>query len=132
MPRITKPSPDPYRVRFARHGKWNIDPTVTDDHRLFKFLPSFGGWNKQQHEDRAIRWLNQSRKLDSAYMTAVARALHSFGDHGALISGVVRDHFPPDVKHNLRRLAHGSTELRDRSLAHWRAAGRHIQTWRAL
>ena len=36
-------------------------------------------------------------------------ALKKYGDHGPIISGCVRDHFPDDVKHHLRNLARCAT-----------------------
>lgn len=53
-------------------------------------------------------------KTHSRY-AALAFALH--GDHGPLISGCVRDHFPPDVKDALRQLAREVTELSGRAWA---------------
>lgn len=38
------------------------------------------------------------------------RALANYGDHGAQISGCVRDHFPEAVKDELRKLARMVTE----------------------
>lgn len=46
-----------------------------------------------------------------------ADALSRFGDHGALISGCVRDHFPSDVKDALRFHAREVTRLSDAAWA---------------
>lgn len=40
-----------------------------------------------------------------------------YGDHGAHISGIVRDHFPDDVKNRLRMLAHDVSRLNDEGFA---------------
>ena len=46
-----------------------------------------------------------------------ASQLRVFGDHGAPISGCVRDHFPEDRKDTLRTLARQVTEASDRAHA---------------
>ena len=43
-----------------------------------------------------------SRKWDNE----VAKAFSQYGEHGASISGIARDHFPEPIKDNLRILAH--------------------------
>jgi hypothetical protein len=42
-----------------------------------------------------------------------SRAFECYGDQGAQISGVVRDHFPAEVKENLRNLASAVTRFSD-------------------
>ena len=41
---------------------------------------------------------------------AAAAALRMYGDHGPLISGCVRDHFPEEVKEHLRWLAKATAD----------------------
>lgn len=48
--------------------------------------------------------------------TLAAYGLERFGDHGAQISGCVRDHFPDKLKNELRALAQMVTRYSD--LAH--------------
>jgi hypothetical protein len=52
-----------------------------------------------------------------AHSKAAANALAEFGDHGSLISGCVRDHFPADVKEHLRELAKDVTAESDKAWA---------------
>ena len=51
-------------------------------------------------------------------------ALEAYGAHGPQISGVVRDHFPPHVKDELRYLARKVTELSDEA---WRARPKYVR-----
>lgn len=44
-----------------------------------------------------------------------ADALDKFGDHGAQISGCVRDHFPIEIKQRLRDLAREVSEHMDKA-----------------
>lgn len=62
---------------------------------------------------------------------AAADALAEFGDHGAQISGCVRDHFPADVKEHLRILARAVTTATDAAYAA-RPPRVQMQTIRAL
>ena len=121
---------DPYRRRF-HVPKWNGAVRVTQVPSLFGRLPEFAGWTRVQHKAEAIRLLQASRVQDGIYQRKVRIALKRYGNHGPLICAVVRDHFPESVKVQLR-MAYGITELQDRSLAHWQAAGCRLQTWRQL
>lgn len=52
-----------------------------------------------------------------------------YGDHGPVVSGCVRSHFPEAIKDTLRkrfRTAHEDLEI---SLAYWKLAGRRTRTW---
>lgn len=54
----------------------------------------------------------------------------TFGDHGPLISGVVRDHFPDAIKDRLRFYARLIGEQTDQAVRLWQQAGRRIETLR--
>lgn len=60
-----------------------------------------------------------------------AQALQRHGDHGALISGCVRDHFPDDVKNHLRLLAFLVTEMSEAAYS-LRPRGVRLATMRKL
>lgn len=123
---------DPYRRRFGL-PKWNRPATVGDDHRLFARLPEFAGWTKDEHETRATSQLRHSITLHGQWQRQAADALRAFGDgNGVYISGIIRDHFPEDVKTRLRELSHRSSELSTTAYAHWRASGRTMDTFRQL
>ena len=47
-----------------------------------------------------------------------AEALAAFGDHGAPISGCVRDHFPSDIKDDLRHWARETSRFSDLAYKH--------------
>ena len=62
--------------------------------------------------------------MDGAGSDIVDGALLTYGDYGPLVSGVVRSHFPEEVRDALRWLAHRATRERDRARTHWKAAGK--------
>lgn len=122
--------PDPYKRRFGM-PKWNRTITVADDHRLFARLPEFAGWTRAEHLARATSQLSHAITCKLQWRRQVETALQAFGDgSGVLISGIVRDHFPGEVKDRLRELAQRSTSLQDTAYAHWRAAGKTMSTYR--
>lgn len=56
-------------------------------------------------------------------------AMEQHSDHGSLIAGCVRDHFPTEVKDRLRNLALEIGPLMDESKRIWRKSGKHLRTW---
>jgi len=120
----------PYDVRFKPCHGWTRSITILDDHRLFKRLPQFASWTRDQHLAEANTAMEQASTLDCAYARLVTFALATYGDHGPLISGVIRDHFPVETKSILRTLCHGASRERARSLAHWQASRRTVANWR--
>ena len=122
---------DPYD-RLFRVPKWNRLIRVTDDHGLFRRLPEFATWTRARHLDAAREYLDRHLITARAYRRAVDSAIALYGDRGPLIAGVVRDHFPEQVKDHLRQLAHGTSRQADISIAHWRASRRTTDAWRTL
>jgi hypothetical protein len=123
---------DPHARTFSM-PKWNRGVRVTDDHRIFRRLPEFSGWTKDRHYRVAVDYLAAASVTRDTYQAAINRAFAAYGDgDGVLISGVIRDHFPDPIKDSLRVLAHEISAHSDKSLAHWRASGRRVQTWRDL
>jgi hypothetical protein len=55
--------------------------------------------------------------ISRAHGLVTASALHVYGDHGPQISGTIRDHFPEDVRDNLRGLARLVTRHSDEAWA---------------
>jgi hypothetical protein len=62
-----------------------------------------------------------------AHNRLAAIALATYGDHGALISGCVRTHFPETIKDTLRTLARACSDHSDNGYAA-RPAGVHAST----
>ncbi len=56
-------------------------------------------------------------KASREHSALASKSLDRFGDQGSQISGVVRDHFPADVKDNLRELARTVTRESDAAYA---------------
>lgn len=52
--------------------------------------------------DACRQWLEASCDAAKAYDDLAAAALAAYGDHGPLVSGCVRDHFPAATKAALR------------------------------
>lgn len=66
-----------------------------------------------------------------AHSRLTNEALETFGDHGSLISGIVREHFPISVKTDLRILARAITRASEQAYAA-RPKGVRMATMRAL
>lgn len=68
------------------------------------------------------KFAEAQRQFEAACMSSrmhselAAKALAIYGDHGPLISGCIRDHFPEDTKANLRFWARSVSKHSD--LAH--------------
>lgn len=60
-----------------------------------------------------VRHFERACKASRLHNAQAKRALANYGDHGALISGCVRDHFPDRVKDQLRGLARMVTHESD-------------------
>lgn len=71
--------------------------------------------------DRFAKACGASRR----HSELAAQYLKEYGDHGSLISGCVRDHFPDDEKNTLRLLAFLVTEYSDAAYAARPARVRH-------
>lgn len=80
-------------------------------------------------EKQAFQYCRMSFVFDRARDAIAREALAIYGDHGSLISGCVRDHFPLGVKDTLRNLAYTATNYRYQSQAAWRASGRRASTF---
>ena len=61
----------------------------------------------------AIRQFELACFYSRAHSDLAQSALDTWGDHGPLISGCVRDHFPAPVKETLRNLARAVTHYSD-------------------
>ena len=126
------PYVSPYDIKFRPCLGWTSQRTPLDDHRLLLRLPQFQSWTRAEHAREALYAMGTARMYATLYHQMVARALEAYGDHGSLVSGVVRDHFPIEVQASLRELISRVNREHDRSLVHWRAARRTLITWRRL
>jgi len=74
--------------------------------------------SKSAHAQRADYFDELARRLDDAWQDLVTRCRSLFGDHGPLVSGIYRDHFPVQAQNRLRFLAHGKTMAGDAARLH--------------
>src|SRR5262245_41332402 len=127
------PFRDPYRVRFTPRYGWTREITVLDDHRLFRLLPQFDRavWDKPRHVHEAYAAGRLAAAIGETINAVLREGARTYGEGGALISGGFRDHWPEAWKDTIRLLHTERNYHHDRSLAHWRAAGRTVATWRA-
>lgn len=58
----------------------------------------------------AKTWFVDACIISQYYDASLRAALTQYGDHGAHVSGAGRDHFPEEVKRELRALARRVTE----------------------
>ena len=79
--------------------------------------------DKAEHLGLRNYWRGVERAALGIYAHAFDAALAKYGDHGPLVSGVVRDHFPKAVKDELRMLAHLITDAGDAAEIHKKASG---------
>ena len=63
-------------------------------------------------------------KVREKYNRLVRESEANYGSHGPLVSGVVREHFPADVKMRLRALVNDMNALGGAALTHHRGTGR--------
>lgn len=79
----------------------------------------------------ARAWADLAVEARDRYAALIDAAVATHGDgDGLLISGVYRDHFPEDVKDELRKAARRIAKAWDESAWYWRKAGRRMGTWR--
>lgn len=65
----------------------------------------------------AARWFESACAYSREHDRLAAGCLRRFGDHGPLISGCVREHFPAAYKDKLRALARSVSEHSDKAWA---------------
>ena len=65
----------------------------------------------------AAALFRKSVEASKKHSNKVADAFNKHGDHGPQISGVIRDHFPTDVKDDLRKLARDVSKFSDAAYA---------------
>lgn len=82
-----------------------------------------------EQEQAAIIHLRAAYWHSRAHTRLADRAMSLYGDHGSLIAGVVRNHFPAPIKAKLRYHARSVTSLLDKSRASWRLSGRRFASW---
>lgn len=122
----------PYDIYFKPAYGWTRNIRLLDEPRLFKRFEQFRSWTRADHVREAEYAARTADRLLSVYYAMVRDAEQTYGSHGPLISGIVRDHFPVEVKDTLRETISRANRERDRGWVHWRAAGRKVETWRRL
>lgn len=102
-------------VRRTRMPKWNVEVDMLREPKVaVRYNTSWGiPTSKSAHRQRAEYFDNIAFTLSQAWHDLVRRASNTYGEHGSLVSGVYRDHFPGEVKDRLRFLAHGQTMVAD-------------------
>jgi hypothetical protein len=95
-------------------------------------MPKLTSTEKQIQLDRAYECLEGAKALRVARANFLRSAFKNHGDHGAVISGSERAHFPEEVKHMLRVNAHAIGNAMDAALAAWKASGKRLPTFRRV
>lgn len=91
----------------VRMPKWNFPVSMLSDPKVaVKYAVS---WNiptsKNAHRQRTEYFEQLNRDYQQTYTDLVKHSFDAYGTHGPLISGIVRSHFPDDVKNRLRFLS---------------------------
>ena len=106
--------------RQTRMPGWNgtvsmlQEPKVAIRHVLDWGIPT----SKSGHAQKADYFTDLAQRMDREWDDTVNLAIGTYGNHGPLISGVYRDHFPDDVKDRLRFLSHGKNLAVDAARLH--------------
>lgn len=104
-----------YSIRFKMPG-WNIKVFMLMDPKVaIRYSGSLGvSTSKAAHSQRADHFNTLKNHFEIAYHDLVKKALATYGNgDGHDISGIIRSHFPDDVKDRLRFLAHGKSMVSD-------------------
>jgi hypothetical protein len=105
---------DDMYVREYKMPKWNVKPTMLREPSVaLRHLPIGISLSKSANAQRAEHFERMRTQVDAEWKKLLDAACKLYGEHGTLVSGVYRDHFPDAVKDRLRFLAHGSTMLGD-------------------
>ncbi len=80
--------------------------------------------SKDRHREASARARSELRGVVDGYNRLASDSLDKYGDHGGTISGVLRSHFPSEVKDKLRSYLRDADALDDVARAHWQASGR--------
>ena len=123
--------PDPYRRRFP-FPKWNGTVTVLQKPRLFARLPEFDTWTRERHEQVAREYLNMAACYSATANRLADYFVGVYGTDSALIAGGFREHWPDAAKDAMRVHNYGASDFYDKSLAHWQASGKRLQTWKTV
>jgi hypothetical protein len=121
------PLPQRYYVRQRMPG-WNGPVNALHEYRVMRSW----GINKDAHFSLAIAYLSNALKARKEYRRNILRCFKRYGNHGAEVSGIAREHFPAREKAKLRDLNKRMSDHMDASLAHWSASGKRNHTWRRL
>ena len=106
--------------RRARMPKYNGPVTMLMEPRVA--LKYAAAWNiptsKSAHRQRAEHFTELYHEIGRTYAELVKFACEEYGDHGPLVSGIVHNHFPIDVKNRLRFLSTAKNMVGDAARLH--------------
>ena len=92
-------------------------------------------WSKEDHLREADALIAERSRLARDYDRHIERELALLNgagiSPGPLISGIVSDKFPTRVKEDLRGMAHAMADMGGAAAAHYAAAGKRSDTFRA-
>lgn len=108
-----------YGRRF-RMPKWNIQPTMLQEHKIaIRHNRELGiPTSKSAHQQRAEHFTELYHEIGRTYTELVKFACEEYGDHGPLVSGIVHSHFPTDIKNRLRFLSAAKNMVGDAARLH--------------
>jgi hypothetical protein len=95
-------------------------------------MPRLTTDQKQGQLDLAHTWLEVWQTRCREHAALVKLYERQYGDHGPLIAGCHRDHFPSIVKDSLRLRAREITSALDHASDCWRLSGKRMHTFRRV
>lgn len=95
--------------------KWSIQPTILEEPKAaLRYFHTLGiSTSKAANAQRAEFFQNLAQELKVEAEEVAQFAYETYGEKGPLISGVLQDHFPQNIKDRLRFLNQGYTKVRD-------------------
>ena len=108
-----------YERKF-KMPKWNILVSMLQEPKVaIRYGHTLGiPTSKDAHRQRAEYFTELYHELGTTHNQLGTLASEIYGDHGPLVSGIIHNHFPPDIKNRLRFLSDAKNLVGDAARLH--------------
>ena len=108
-----------YGRRFQM-PKWNIQPTMLQEPKVaIRHAHELGiPTSKSAHRQRAEFFTAFYSDISRTYLDLANLAMQTYGKEGPQVSGIIRSHYPEDIKSRLRFLSAAENLARDAARLH--------------
>jgi hypothetical protein len=83
--------------------KWNVYPRIYEGTCTHAVFPD---WTREDHREAAVHHAERRTVAYRKWSRGLTQAARKYGDHGTLITGGFRDHWPPQARAAARKRAH--------------------------